>query len=687
MKVTTKIIIVLSLLFLAFASSAQKKEMKIKFGKISDEEIKMTSYKAEPDAPAVILYNKCVVYYIYSDQIGWTQIREYQKRIKILKKEAYDVANVSFSFYKKAFIENLKGSTYNIENGKTIETKLDNDNIFTEQLSKTRSVKKFTMPAVREGSIIEYKYTIRYENAADLPDWYFQDIIPTVWSEFEAEVPEMVSYKKMSQGSTPFLVSEDVLKTDNFNVLYRETEASIGNTTEMHNVRVNFNKNAMRYVQVNIPSVKIEKYTNSPYDAMSRILFQINAIYNTRFQSMGADYSMQNTTIRDNKNSWQDISKEIYEDTYSDYIESYRNLDDNTVASLSKLPTDKEKVSGAMDYFVKNFQTNLYDFIYPSQTPKELATTHKGSPTDLNLYFISYLKKLGLKVYPVLLSTRKNGRVLAYYPSIYSFNRVVTAVILDEKEVFIDASEANSPLGLLPYETTGSEGLMLINKNETKWIVLENKVITRNAITANLKINPTGELGGTLAMSKSGYEASSAREIYKKDGETKLIQAFLQEIVQNGTIKDKKFENLDKWREPNVKANFTLNTKSSITISEEKIYLSPTLNLSINKNPFKETSRTLNIDMGVPSEEILNYIYEIPSGYKLEAAPKSARMTFGDNAISFEYLVDTATPNQVKVAVRYKLKKTQFSAEEYADLRTFYTNIVSKMNEQIVFGK
>lgn len=685
MKFKTKILTILSLLFLAFAALAQKKEIKIKFGKISEEEIKMTSYKAEPNAPAVILYDKCLVYY---DQSGWTQIREYHKRIKIFKKESYDVANVSFPFYRRAFIEDLKGITYNVENGKTVETKLESNSIFTEELSKNSSLKKFTMPAVREGSIIEYKFKVRTEGAAYLPVWNFQDVIPTVWSELEAEIPEFVSYSKMSQGAVPFLVSDESTKSGNFSVMYKTTDRGLANHSEMHNVRVNYNKNAMRYVQTDVPSVKIEKYTNSPYDAVSRIAFRINAIYNTTFVPVSEDdYNMRNTGIDESLDTWQKISKEIYEDTYSDYIESGRNLDDNTVAFLSKLGTDKEKVNSAMDYFIKNFQTNPFDFIFPSQTPKDLAAAHKGTATDLNLYFISYLKKLGLKAYPVLLSTRKNGRVLAYYPNIYSFNRVVTAVVLDEKEVFIDASAANAPLGLLPFEATGIEGLMLINKNETKWVVLENKVVTRNAVTANFKVIPSGELDGTLAISMSGYDASSVREMLKKEGETKVVKLLLKDIVEDATLKEKKFENLDKWREQNVKANFTLNTKSFVNISGAKIYLSPTLNLGINENPFKENTRTLTIEMGVPQEQILNYTYEIPSGYKLESAPKSARLAFGENAISFEYLVDTATPNQVKIAVRYKLKKTQFTAEEYTDLRTFYTNIVTKMNEQVVFGK
>ena len=37
---------------------AQKKELKVKFGKISKEELDMKAYPADPVAPAVVLFDK-----------------------------------------------------------------------------------------------------------------------------------------------------------------------------------------------------------------------------------------------------------------------------------------------------------------------------------------------------------------------------------------------------------------------------------------------------------------------------------------------------------------------------------------------------------------------------------------------------------------------------------------------------
>ena len=54
----------------------------------------------------------------------------------------------------------VAASTYNLENGQVSATQLDKQDIYTTRTDRRHSEKKFTLPAVKEGSIIEYTYTI-----------------------------------------------------------------------------------------------------------------------------------------------------------------------------------------------------------------------------------------------------------------------------------------------------------------------------------------------------------------------------------------------------------------------------------------------------------------------------------------------------------------------------------------------
>ena len=80
------------------------------------------------------------------------------------------------------------------------------------------------------------------------------------------------------------------------------------------------------------------------------------------------------------------------------------------------------------------------------------------------------------------------------------------------------------------------------------------------------------------------------------------------------------------------------------------------------------------------------FTFNIPVGYKVEEQPKSFKLAFGENALTFDYLL-TSTPEQIKINIKNKIRKPFITVEEYEDLRQFYTALVAKMGEQIVLSK
>ena len=63
---------------------------------------------------------------------------------------------------------------------------LDKD-IFTLKESENWTVKKFTLPNIKEGTVIEYKYSI-ISPYLSIDDWDFQSNIPKIKSEFDASI-------------------------------------------------------------------------------------------------------------------------------------------------------------------------------------------------------------------------------------------------------------------------------------------------------------------------------------------------------------------------------------------------------------------------------------------------------------------------------------------------------------------
>ena len=104
----------IALVFCSLSSRAQGKAPKMKFGKISDEEMSMTSHAPDPSAPAVIFFDKGVVTHRYFENDGFNLEFEHHKRIKIFKKEAYDLADLAIFYFKGQKVLDLKATCYNM---------------------------------------------------------------------------------------------------------------------------------------------------------------------------------------------------------------------------------------------------------------------------------------------------------------------------------------------------------------------------------------------------------------------------------------------------------------------------------------------------------------------------------------------------------------------------------------------
>lgn len=163
----------------------------------------METFEADPDAEAVMLYNYGeAVMEVLNDEIRLVYV--FHKRIKILSESGYHWAQVSIPYRKgngEDHINNIQAMTYNVgEDGKIKGTKLDKRDIFEEDVNGTLYNKTFTLPQVKVGSVIEYKYKITSEYFGALRPFYFQRTIPVVYSEFYTRICDWYDYVRLFDG-------------------------------------------------------------------------------------------------------------------------------------------------------------------------------------------------------------------------------------------------------------------------------------------------------------------------------------------------------------------------------------------------------------------------------------------------------------------------------------------------------
>src|SRR6185436_9803549 len=200
--------------FLAPAISifAQEKS-KVKFGKISPEDFQKKTYEIDSSANAVIIADIGSTEILGNHKGSFSLEFKTFRRAHILNKNGYDVADVVIPIYVAGNAEeevvSLKAYTYNLENGKVVETKLDvKEAVFKDKIDKNRSIKKFTFPNIKEGSIIEYEYKLKSDFIRNLQPWEFQGSYPRLWSEYNVSMPEFYYYVTLSQGYQQFYIKD-----------------------------------------------------------------------------------------------------------------------------------------------------------------------------------------------------------------------------------------------------------------------------------------------------------------------------------------------------------------------------------------------------------------------------------------------------------------------------------------------
>lgn len=189
---------------------AQAQTEPIKLGKPDPLDFKAESFRGDSAAGAVVLCD----YGATRFKLSGTRFQfetDRVTRVKILKKAGYEAATVFVPLYHRNGAEEkltgLRGTTYNLVGGQVQKVKLETGQVFTEERTANVRVRKFTLPDVREGSVIEYAYSVTSDFLVNLQDWTFQGPYPVRWSEYRAAIPEYFDYKMLMQGYLPLAVN------------------------------------------------------------------------------------------------------------------------------------------------------------------------------------------------------------------------------------------------------------------------------------------------------------------------------------------------------------------------------------------------------------------------------------------------------------------------------------------------
>jgi hypothetical protein len=654
----------------ANAALAQDKS-KIKFGDITEKDFLPKAYAVDSNANAVILAD------IGSSEIignnkGWFSLRFKKfRRVHVLNKNGYDIANVSIPYYRdtddEEKLDKLKATTYNLENGKIVETKLDvKSNVFTDKVDKSRGYKKFTMPNVKEGSIIEYEFTIESDFLRHLRPWEFQGSYPRLWSEYNLALPNFLGYVFLTQGYRQFDENKKKDRTE----IFRVVESRGTGSSEYYNLTSNVTDH--HWVMKNVPPLKEESFTTSIDNHISKIEFQLSEFREplTPRKLMSTWFTVAEVLMKD-ENFGQQLSKDN------------GWLKDPISAIINKADTDKEKARKIYNYIRDNITCTGNGGIGISQPLKNLAKTKNGTVSEVNLLLAAMLRYVQLPADPVILSTRSNGYSYPLYPLLNQYNYVIVKTNIEGKDVFMDASEAGLGFGHLPVRCYNGHARAINENSPIPYELLADSLLEKKSTVAFVMTDEKGKILGSITQTPGYYESLNMRTQIKDKGKEKWSEAIGKALGDEYKISNVQVDSLLKPEEPlQVKYDFDIEASG-----EDLIYFNPMLGEGQKENPFKSAERYYPVEMPYKIDEIFSLQMEVPVGYQVDELPKSMVVRLNEqNEGMFEYRV-TQSGSNISFRSRVKLDRAFFMPDEYEMLREFFNLIVSKHAEQIVFKK
>jgi len=663
--------VVPALLLPALHTTAQDK-LKIRFGKVTPQDFTVSSPLADSNANAIVLADIGSSEFEGDNQGRFVLSYSRHRRVKILNKNGLDAATETLHLYGSGEDEEkvsaLQGRTYNLENGNVVETRLEDKNVFRELVSKQRTNRKFTLPNVKEGSIIEYTYTIKSPYIFNLQPWVFQGEYPCLWSEYSVDIPEYFNYVFLSQGYQVFAVNTGEVHRTSFKIGFN------GNSAERtETVPLDASVQYKHWVMKDVPALKEEPYTTTLANHIAKIEFQL------------AEIKYPQTPPKNVMGNWQTVSQQQMESEKFGVPINRQNgwldaaMKEITQGSADKTASAQKIYNYVRDHFASQGGNSI--FISEGNSLKDVFTKKSGTEAELNLLLIAMLRHEKITADPVLLSTRSNGVIHPTYPLMDRFNYVICRVLVDSTAYLLDASHPRLAFGRLPVACYNGTARVISSTPEA--ITIDPTMLQETSNTfvfiENEKNGPEGtvttQLGENASLKMRNRMATEKPADYFRE----VAAGYTGEVkARNGVIDSLGLYDMPVGISYEIKLNLG---------NEDIIYFNPLLNESIKKNPFSSLKRLYPVEMPYAIDDTYILNMETPEGYKVDEMPKSARVKFNDNEGMFEYLVAVGKDGKIQLRCHLELQRTNFATEDYENLRNFFAYIVSKEGEQIVFKK
>ncbi len=477
-------------------SATAKDAVNTKFGKPTKEELTMTTYAPDPDAEAVVLCRLTDVE--YSVQTDGYLVDYHEKiRIKVLKPEGAKYAQVTIPYYvvpqdkDKLYtsqmalrpqhidingavtydegasrsistniatnyihesIEEVKATAYNMEGSKTTKSKFKGE-VALEQLDDETWQARFTIPDVRQGTVIEYEYTRHSELFYRLHDWQAQQEIPVAYARLTVTIPRHLLFNFEQHGSQQL-----VAKQESSSMIYKLVSDPLAAPTTVM---------AYRYIFTG------QDLKGAPSDPNVCL-----ADYFTGVTAEVSSFGLRSTPPADYANTWEHVDQVLMaDDNLGKMIEDHSPLREQLQAeNIQTIANEQERAAAVCRLVFSHVKWNGKYAMW-ARNAQETLQQGGGNSADINMLLMQTLREAGLKVNPVVMRPRNLGALPLTFPTISKLtNYVVGVKTRNAGTVYVDASSPEGKLNTLPEQLQVERAHPIGFPSTAPWVSLKKAV-------------------------------------------------------------------------------------------------------------------------------------------------------------------------------------------------------------------
>jgi len=551
-----------------------------------------------PGASAVILLDEGSVEVRTLSETAFS-IYERHTIIKIFNSRGFRYANIAVPYGTNSEVDEIEARTIGPDGRITV---LNPDKIYDVNLYPNfvfysdQRAKIFTLPAITEGSIIEYRYQVTINSRTYGSHWRFQSELPVVKSRFK------------------------LLKQSDWEIDYR-MHGDVPEPT-ISNLPAGF-KQSMIWEAGPLPGIKSEVFMPPLTETGTRLTIAPFGI-----------------------SSWAELSSWYYK-LVKENMDKRGELGELADSLTAHLVNDREKLRAIFEWTrdkVRYIAVEVGIGGYQPSPAEEVLYGRYGDCKDMTTLLCALADEIDIPVYQALISTRQNGIPDTTLPAATQFNHVIAyAPFTGESGLWMDATDKSCGFGALPWYDQDVPVLLITPEGNGKIVQTPSSDTSDNSTVMAWDVDLDAN-GAAIIDAEVTYKGIIANELRHQiralspSDQLEWLEIYLEELSPGASVDSFHIEDLENPDAP-LRIMFNFRNNGFARVIQGMMIIEPGITVNENLHTLFQSKKRLHpVRIQIPRKSTIDLFIDLPDNWYPVRDKNSIRedTVFGSCLLSWE---------------------------------------------------